>query len=393
MPRFMGDDFTARDEKGDFKVCIATIFPVADTIVTFPHTHAEQRNAYVDFLNRQRQEQGRPLLSQAEEFAELTAAVDLLLNNQSILIRPDASQMDLASAADEIVQAVPSCTRPVQFMNRGDPQVRESLKRRGECWRIFQPPTDPTKIRQMVADAKSAIHGRAIYYYSPTTGTRWLTLQCLSQLIELDPAELQKHIEEIANYSAKQNMTRHYEVAFFQFNKAVSSADFEALVHAPQEELRDRFKSLCALCRQGVPQAFVRDNHDDATWMKAMFDLLVCQRGDKPGDDRIMGLDPDFSMRVEWVPGGRIEAGELILDFAQEPQAGNIVQRLILNLVQESGNLEYINVGSVLPSPSRNLSRGGRREVYVAQLKRCRASCRGFANHPHAEVGRARTAR
>jgi hypothetical protein len=94
-----------------------------------------------------------------------------------------------------------------------------------------------------------------------------------------------------------------------------------------------------------------------------------------------MGLDPEFSMRVEWLPGGRIEEGELILDPAlderygqqQEKQVSPVVRGLILNFVQEFGDLEYINMGSVLPSETQNPQRGGRREVYVAQIKQRRA--------------------
>jgi hypothetical protein len=86
-------------------------------------------------------------------------------------------------------------------------------------------------------------------------------------------------------------------------------------------------------------------------------------------------------MRVEWLPGGRIDEGELILDPAleerygqqQEKQVSPVVRGLILNFVQEFGDLEYINLGSVLPSECQNPRRGGRREVYVAQIKQRRA--------------------
>jgi hypothetical protein len=54
--------------------------------------------------------------------------------------------------------------------------------------------------------------------------------------------------------------------------------------------------------------------------------------------------------------------------------ASNVVNGLILNLVQEYGDMEYINLGSVAPSATRNESRGGRREVYIAQIKQRRAA-------------------
>ena len=110
-----------------------------------------------------------------------------------------------------------------------------------------------------------------------------------------------------------------------------------------------------------------------------MFDRLVARSGDPSADVQTTGLDPDFSMRVEWLPGGRIVEGELILDpEIDEARAGggrpdrpasSTPAGLILNLVQEYGDLEYVNLAAVLPSATRNEQRGGRREVYVAQIK------------------------
>ena len=111
--------------------------------------------------------------------------------------------------------------------------------------------------------------------------------------------------------------------------------------------------------------------HSKPQWRNRMFERLMTQRDDVLMVDQYMGLDPEFSMRVEWLPGGRIEEGELILDPAiddgygrrQEKRVSSVVRGLILNLVQEYGDLEYINLGSVLPSPKRDERRGGRREV------------------------------
>jgi hypothetical protein len=83
-------------------------------------------------------------------------------------------------------------------------------------------------------------------------------------------------------------------------------------------------------------------------------------------------------MRVEWLPGCRIDNGELILDPVldevvgpdRRPHVPSMVRGLIFSFFQErGGRLEYLNLGSVLPSLSYKPERGGRREVYVAQIK------------------------
>ncbi len=82
-------------------------------------------------------------------------------------------------------------------------------------------------------------------------------------------------------------------------------------------------------------------------------------------------------MRIEWLPGARIDDGELLLDPALEESYGPerqrhvppVVRGLILNISQDFEGIEYVNLGKVLPSMNRNPERGGRREVYIAQIK------------------------
>jgi hypothetical protein len=375
MLTFIGDDFSARDEAGELRVRIATVFPAARTIVTWPCTHAEQRIAYVDWLNQARQKEGKPPFTDEESDAELDLAVDLLRDEQGTRIRPDPLRMDLAFAADELLQEEKvESKRRIKYMFLSDLRVRAALKRRGECWRMFTPPTAPDEIRRMIAEALSHIEGRAIYYYSPTTGTRLLTYDNLQRLGSFDDAELRKHLAEIATYASRRNRRRHREVDFFMSDSSIQVADFEGAGACPPEELRPRFAALCEKFRRAVPGEFQHDDLDDAAWRQAMFGLLMARPDDALLADQTGGLDPDFCMRVEWLPGARIEQGELILDSVMDDSPiSNVVRGLILNLVQEFGHLEYINLGTVLPSPDRNPDLKGRREVYIAQIKQIRA--------------------
>ena len=104
LPRIIGEHPLAKDADGKLKSRIATVFPYGNTIVTLPGIHATQRMAYVDLLARERSEQGLPPLSREEEDAEWQNSVDLIMEDDTILIRPDPDNMELRFRADELLQ-------------------------------------------------------------------------------------------------------------------------------------------------------------------------------------------------------------------------------------------------------------------------------------------------
>jgi hypothetical protein len=382
MVTFIGEKFSWEDSGGEFQAHVATIFPYTKTIVTLPGIHATQRMAYIDAINDAHALEGKPKLTEDEELAILVQSVDLFIRKRGVFIRPDPSQMKLAIAADEVLQEVVPSKRLIKYLNLDDRRVRDALKVRGDCWRMFLPPTAPKQIRQMVVEARSGIGGKPIYYYSPVTGTRWLTYQNLCCLGELDDAELRKHLAEIGTYRSRNNLNRCPEIDLFMADLEMELPDLESIAACPADELRPRFARLCQCLGNAVPAQYQRDDPEEPIWLNRMFSHLITQRDDALVDDQTMGLDADFSMRVEWLPGARIDEGELILDPAMDepcPQGSqkndpSVVRGLIFNLVQDYGDLEYINIGSVLPSANRNPNRGGRREVYVAQIKQRRAT-------------------
>ncbi len=382
MIDIIGQDLIGRNEQGELRVRIATVFPRARVIVALPDVpiHALQRTAFVEWLNERRRAEGKPDLGEEEELAEMDLAVDLFVDEQAVLIRPNPAQMELALDADELLQElVPK--RLIKFLMLSEKPVREALKRRGECWRMFLPPTSAPQIRQMIAESRSALQGRPIYFYSPVSGTRFLTLENLRKLADLDDEQLRQHVAEIAAYGGRRNHHGCCEIDLFMGPHGLCTAEFDAVCDASPQELRTLFQALCERLQSTIPAEYQRDDLDDLAWRNRMFAKLMTQRDDTLIDDQSMGLDSDFSMRVEWMPGGRIEEGELIMDPAmeepygcrQEKQVSGVLSGLMLNLVQEYGDMEYINLGSVLPSPNRNERRGGRREVYVAQIKQRRA--------------------
>jgi hypothetical protein len=88
----------------------------------------------------------------------------------------------------------------------------------------------------------------------------------------------------------------------------------------------------------------------------------------------LLSLSPEFFMQIHWLPGGRIKNGELAFDevFEEERQdpCEENAREFLYNLVREYGDLEYVNIGKVVNSLSRRNPGRGRREVYLAVVKR-----------------------
>jgi hypothetical protein len=380
MPVTIGEPINERDENGRLKVNIATVFPKTGTIVTAPpHFHALQRLAYLEGLKLTRQREGLPPLSAAEEAAVMGEAVDLVADERGVFIRPNTSRMDLAVAADEVLQEI-FPKRLIRYLWVTDVAVRGVLKRRGESWRIYQPPTEEAQIVKTIIDSRTTISGGTVYYYAPSSGTRILTFAEFSRLEALPDEGMREQLREIAAISRRRNHRGCPEIVFFEAKNgfAIPAKDVDASdspIRTIYQTARDRF-------RAAVPEDFRTDDLSNPRWRNRMFSWLMSDGNSEPLDPESMGLDPEFSMRVEWLPGARIDDGELILDPAiEEPygpdrrrQVPRVVRGLILNIAQEFDGLEYVNVGKLLPSPRRNANRGGRHEVYLAQIKQRQAT-------------------
>ena len=112
-----------------------------------------------------------------------------------------------------------------------------------------------------------------------------------------------------------------------------------------------------------------------------MFAALLAQRDETISEETFLGLSSEFYMQIEWLPGGRIEEGELVLDpifdeFERNPNSPELrilcddkARGFIFNFVREFGDLEYVNIGRIIGSLSQRPSAAGRRDVYVAEIK------------------------
>lgn len=303
----------ARDAAGRQLTHIGTLFPERKTLVTLPGIHATQRLAFVERLNEQRRAAARPALTPAEEAAELAPSVDLIFGQEQILIRPDPERMDLAFAADDLLEQLVS-RRFIRFLFVMDPRVRDALKKHGEYWRISPLPRSRDEMRHLIETSRVAIHERPIYYCNHFLGTRYVTFTEFARLESLDAAGLGRQLQEIAVHSARRNHSGNAEVDFFgvdagQFGaRDFGGTDFTALVEPGlrrrHAELRERFRAACG-------PDFRQDDPGAETWCNAMLSALISQRDQTITVEVLRDLSPEFFMQVEWLPGGRFEEGSL----------------------------------------------------------------------------------
>ena len=381
QPRILGDHPLARDGNGKLKSRIATVFPSGNTIITMPGIHATQRLAYLDIVARERAEHGLAPLSREEQMAEWQDSVDLIMEDDMVLIRPDPDNMQLMFQADELLQELVPKHR-VKFLLVRNEKVRTAIKQRGEYWRISPLPKTPEAMRQMIEASKIGIRGREMYYYSKATGARFLTYEAFAQLGELDERALRQHLTEIREFSAGINRHGHPEIAFFMSGEGLSKTDFSACdfraLDAPA--LTAAYESLRQKFFDAVPPDFRRDDLDYLEWRNRMYASLIGEDEKIISEESLLDLSSEFFMQIEWLPGGRIEEGELILDPIFELADGSNdpgLRRLcdekcrgfIFNFVREFGDLEYVNIGRVVASLSQRVKASGRRDVYIAQLK------------------------
>jgi hypothetical protein len=380
----IGPQLFERDASGKPKTHIGTIFPRRRTLVTLPGIHASQRLAVIDRLNEQRSAEGRPPLTPEEEEVEFIQSVDLIFEADQILIRPDPDHMDLAFAADDLLEEVAS-KRSIRFLFVMDRKVRDALKAHGECWRISPMPRSREDMRRLIQTSRVAIRELPIYYYNRFRGTRYVTCTEFARLGELDAATLARQLQEIATHSARRNRAGGPEVDFFgaeaqRFGaRDFQRTDFTAL---PEPALRLRHAELRELFRGACAPDFQQDDPGAEVWCNQMLGALISQRDQTITADVLRDLSPEFFMQVEWLPGGYFEEGEFVLDpvfdeadrhpedTSLQSLCDPLVRGFIFNLIREYGALEYVNIGRVSQSLSRRqLLPGTRRSVYLAELK------------------------
>jgi hypothetical protein len=364
---------------------IGTVFPEQGVLFTqLPPVHAWQRQGFIDFLNGRRAAKSLPPLTPEEEDRICENSVDLIFEPGLILIRPDPARMDLAFAADELLQTLVS-KQQIKFLSLSDPRVRESIKNRGEAWRLSSIPKTREGREKLLANSKVAIHGLPIYYYNRLTGTRWLTYQEFENLGTQDNVTLARHLQEIGDHTLRLNRLDRPEIDFFAADlRKFGAREFAGVVYEQMspEQLRPKYESLKEHFRSAVHEAFRKDDCKNKPWVERILCVLFLEGNEAQTEQILSGLSPEFFMQVEWLPGGRFEEGEFLFDpifdeaasLPDDPELQRLcdprAKGIIFNFIRDYGDLEYINVGRVPESLSLDRPKETcRRGVYIAELK------------------------
>lgn len=372
----LGDGPYPFDADGRPKSRVLTVFPHFDMVVLSPKPHGFQIADYIEHLNRQRIVAGQPAMTPDEEQEVREDAVAGIIEGKTVYLRPDPQNMPLAFRADRLLQKSGVSKRRISFLNVFNPQVRHALRCRGESWRIARLPTSHEEIRAKIESARAGIAGQAIYYYNATTGTRWLTCQEFAGLGAMDDGELRCHLAEIGEFCRRENAQHHPEIAFYMADESFTAEAFEPCEFStmPRRELRAVYEALASRFREAVPAEYREDDLASGEWRQRMFSTLVTEDHELVREEELLSLSAEFHMQIQWLPGGRMTNGELVFDEVfeedgEDPWEEN-AREFLYNLVREYEDLEYVNIGMVVNSLSRRSRLRGRRQVYIAVLKR-----------------------
>ena len=381
----LGDSLFARNPDGSLKSRIGTIFFRTPGLVTQRGIHAMQRMAWIRFLNDERAAAGEPPLTEAEEDAELADSADLLFTDDYVLIRPDPARMDLAFKADEALQAFVS-KRKIRFLNTHAANVRDALRARGENWRMARRPASPEEIDRAIESARVSIQNASVYFYNGQTGTRYLTAGGYATVSAFAPDAFRAQVVEVVKGLAGRNRLGQPEIALFppslppDVTEAFRDIKPEALDDAA---LRAAVDAAMQKWRLALPANLREETTANFVWRNEMSAALARRPNETEIGDQelIQGISPEFYRQIEWLPGARIENGELLFDSlfdeaarTEDPELLELcdarVRSIIFNLLRLCGKVEYVNVGRIARSLARYPVEGHRRgNVYIVQFK------------------------
>ncbi len=381
----LGEPIFAKNPDGSLKSRIGTIFFRTPGLVTQRGIHAMQRMAWIRALNDARTAAGQPPLTEAEEAAELADSADLLFTDDYVLIRPDPSRMDLAFKADEALQAFVS-KRKIRFLNTHAANVRDALRARGENWRMARRPASPEEIDRAIESARVSIQNASVYFYNGQTGTRYLTAGGYATVSAFAPDAFRAQVEEVVKGLAGRNRLGQPEIALFppslppDVTEAFRDIKPEALDDAA---LRAAVDAAMQKWRLALPANLREETTANFVWRNEMSAALARRPNQTEIGDQelIQGISPEFYRQIEWLPGARIENGELLFDSLFDEAArtedtellelcDSRVRSIIFNLLRLCGKVEYVNVGRIARSLARYPVEGHRRgNVYIVQFK------------------------
>ena len=383
--KIIGDRIFAKDAEGRPLSRIGTIFFKTPGLVTKKGVHAMQRLMWIEEINAERAQAGLPALTMSEEDAEMTESVDLIFTEDLVLIRPNPDRMDLAFRADEELQRLVS-KRVIRFLNTSSAKVRAALRERGENWRMARQPISQDDMADLINASKVPVGEKPIYYYNRLTGTRYITASGYNEVKNLPADAFRRQIEEIVAGLNKRNRLGRPEVDLFPLSTPIEiKRAFKDLKSAELDDatLRSVCERLAIDWRMTLPAELRDETVVNFEWRNEMCHLLTLGPNETNADEQelIAGISPEFYRQIEWLPGARVENGEVVFDEiydeaarTQEPEllamCDNRVKSFLFNTARLFGGVAYINIGRISNSLSRKPVEGSRRgNVYIMQFR------------------------
>jgi len=147
--------------------------------------------------------------------------------------------------------------------------------------------------------------------------------------------------------------------------------------------LKAACQKLDAEWRMSLPAELRDETVGNFEWRNEMCHVLTRAPNDTNAAEQelIAGIAPEFYRQIEWLPGARIDRGEVIFDAiydeaarTQDPEllamCDNRVKSFLFNTTRLFGKVEFINIGRISRSLARRPVDGNRRgNVYIMQCK------------------------
>ena len=369
--KLIGEKIFAKDAQGRLLSRIGTMFFKTPGLVTKRGIHAMQRMMWIEELNAERARNGVSALTSTEEDQELAESVDLIFTDDHVLIRPDPDRMDLAFRADEELQKLVS-KRDIRYLNTSSLKVRTALRERGENWRMARQPISQEDMAELIEKSKVPICEKPIYYYNRVTGTRYITASGYEEVSKLGDEAYVRQVREVVNGLGKFNRLGHPEVDIFppcapiEIRKGLKMIAVDELTPS---ELRRAVEKVETEWRMSLPPELRDETVGNYEWRNEMCHVLTREPNETAAEeqDLIAGIAPEFYRQIEWLPGARIDRGQVIFDSEISDQRE---KSLIFNMTRLFGDVDYINIGRISNSLARHPVEGNRRgDVYIMQYR------------------------
>lgn len=373
----LGGQADATDADGRFLNRVALILPEFALMVVSPWgTHGMQLIIAEDYLSGLHTDKTTPELWNAIT----SGAVPLNLNDTTVFIRTDSEKIDLALAADELLQEIWPKSR-IQFTGLHLAEVRNALHGRGETWRIAPVPVEAADFEHILSDCRVRVGTGLNYLYNRHTGSHILTVAeflNIRPLLRDDIGEALSRLKEIAELHQLDNNQGYPELVFLTpTDTPLDLSLLQELIHllssrpfpAPSEtiayirEAEMLFDQFAARFAAQAGPSLTTDNPASSRWravaMRRLFNI-----DERTTEEWALGLGPEFFLNVRWLPGARLrEDGP-----AFEPDAPPRVKSLIGYYHRARPEAISINVGRIITPLTERTSIGEEREVYIVSL-------------------------